>query len=216
MFDEKYLALNNSDKSDFALSINHLLSHSFVVRDIFDSKEKIIRINPYYRFLNRHFDVADEYLSYMGYSIEKDSLLGVITLFNKDNDNRIKIDRETSLILYVLRLIYENEKSDSSSNSQGVYLSTPMLIKSMIDFSVSFPNKKITGRLVGKSLRFLANHNLITKVSGTYDEGNVTFYILPSIVYAIDSTKIQAMSDTIDKINQESKNINLNQIEGDF
>lgn len=216
MFEENYMALNTSDKRDFSLSINHLLSHSFIVRDLFDNKEKIMKINPYYRFMERNFELVDEYLEFIGYSITKDVLLGVITLSNTNTENRIKIDRETSLILYVLRLIYENQKNEANIDANGVYITTPLLIKSMIDFSISFPNKKLTGRLVGKSLRFLANHNIICKVSGTYDEGNVNFYILPSIVYAIDNNKIQAMADALAKIKTESENISLGDMGGDF
>src|SRR5574344_4726 len=110
MFDEKFEALSNADKEDFAMSINELLTHSFIVRDVFDAKEKIIKINSYYRFIERNFDLVDEYLSYIGYSIAKDIVLGVIILSNTYTENRIKIDREASLILYVLRLMYENLK----------------------------------------------------------------------------------------------------------
>ena len=62
MFDEKFANINSSDKSMFQEVINHLLVHSFIVRDIFDNKEKIIKINPYYRFVERHFDLINEYL----------------------------------------------------------------------------------------------------------------------------------------------------------
>lgn len=216
MFDEKYTALSNGDKEDFATSINHLLSHSFVVRDVFDYKEKIIKINAYYRFLERNFELVDEYLSYIGYSVNKDVVLGVIVLSNSYTENRIKINREASLVLYVLRWIFENEKETSSSTGQGIYITTPNLIKTMIDLSISIPNKKLTGRLLSKSLRLLANHNIINKVSGSYDEGDVSFFILPSIVYAIDINRMQVMSEMIDKIKSKANDVSLSKLEGDF
>lgn len=58
----------------------------------------------------------------------------------------------------------------------------------------------MSGRLFAKSLRFLANHNVIAKVSGSYDEGNVAFYILPSIIFAVDNQKIKAMSEALEKM----------------
>lgn len=216
MFDEKYQALSHGDQEDFAVAVNHLLVHSFVVRDIFDQKEKIIKINSYYRFIERNFDLVDEYLSYLGYSILKDVILGVIVLSNTDVSNRVKIDREASLVLYVLRLCYENLKEEASSTSQGVYITTPGLIKTMINYNISFPNKKLTGRLLAKSLRFLANYNIIDKVSGSFDDGDVSFYILPSIVYAIDNNKLEAMSDMLDKISDQNKETDLSSLKGDF
>ena len=216
MFDEKFMALSHGDKEEFARSTNHLLTHSFVVRDVFDNKEKIIKINAFYRFIERNFDLVDEYLNYLGYSISKDNILGVIVLTNTYTENRIKIDREASLVLYVLRLIYENFKEDTSGTTQSIFVTTNTLIKTMNDYSISFPNKKLTGRLLAKSLRLLANHNIISKVSGSYDEGDVNFYILPSVVYVIDASNAQAMADMLDKIKVQSENVSLDRFEGDF
>lgn len=216
MFEENFINLSNSDKEDFRATVNHLMSHSFIVRDIFDPKEKIIKINPFYRYCERKFELIDEYLSYTGFTITKDIILGVIVLSNIDGENRIKIDRESSLILYVLRLIFENEKGESNQSSQGVYITTTTLCKTMLDLGVSLNAKKLTARGVSKPLKFLAKYNLINKVSGRYDEGTASFYILPSICYAVDNNKIQVMSDMIDRIKEEKNSINLEDMKGDF
>lgn len=215
MFSEEFNNISNSEKSLFAEVINNLLTHSFIVRDLFDPKEKLIKINPYYRFIERNYNLVNEYLGYIGYSIDKDVILGVVALYNVYQENRIKLDRETSLLVYVLRLIYENEKSENSQVSQGVYITTPTLIKTLFEFNITFTGKKINGRSLAKSLRFLTNHNILAKVSGSFDEGNTTFYILPSIVYAIDSLKIQSMSDALDKLNEESKKTQFDTFEGE-
>jgi hypothetical protein len=46
----------------------------------------------------------------------------------------------------------------------------------------------------------LTTHNIIAKVSGSYDEGNVSFYILPSIIYAVDNAKIVAMAEALEQL----------------
>ena len=86
-------------------------------------------------------------------------------------------------------------------------MTTPSLIKMMVDHGITMPGKRLTGRLIGKSLRFLNNHNIISKVSGSYDEGNVSFYILPSIKYAIDNEKIVAMSNALDQLNSQEESL---------
>ena len=200
MFNEEFSKMPISEQNEFASVINTLLLKGFVVRDVFDVREKIMRTNQDYRYIERHFDLVNDYLKYSGWNIEKDSLLGVIALNNTYSENRLRIDRETSLILYALRIIYENEKSESNISTQAIYLTTPGLIKSMVDHGIVMPGKRLYGRGIAKSLRFLANHNVISKVSGSYDEGNVSFYILPSIVYALDNERIVAMSNALDEL----------------
>ena len=77
----------------------------------------------------------------------------------------------------------------------------------MLEHGILMPGKKLTGRNIAKSLRFLANHNIISKVSGNYDEGNVAFYIIPSIVYDLDNEKIAAMSQALDNINKKDEEV---------
>ena len=190
MFNEDFVKMPPSEQNEFSSVVNTLLLKGFVVRDIFDPKEKLMRTNETYRYIERHFDLIQDYLKFSGWNIEKDVILGVIALSNFYSENRIRMDRETSLIIFALRLIYENEKSGSNSSTQAIYITTPGLIKTMIDDGIV-------------SLRFLNNHNIIAKVSGSYDEGNVSFYILPSIVYALDNDKIVAMSNALDELNKQ-------------
>ena len=204
MFSEEFLKMAPSDQSEFGSVINYLLLKGFVVRDIFDPKEKIMRTSENYRYIERHFELIDDYLKYSGWHIEKDSMLGVIALTNFYNENRTKIDRETSLVLFALRLIYENEKDESNAATQAIYITTPGLIQLMIQDGITMPGKRLYGRGIAKSLRFLANHNIISKVSGSYDEGNVSFYILPSICYALDGERIKAMSNALDELNAKN------------
>ena len=208
MFSEQFAQLSGSDQTRFAEIVNKILLKGFVVRDIFDSREKIIRVNPDLRFIERQLDLINDYLKFSGWVLNKDLILGVFYLVNTFEDNRIRIDRETSLVLFTLRLIYEDEKEEGgSSSTQSIYMTTPSLIKMMVDHGITMPGKRLTGRLIGKSLRFLNNHNIISKVSGSYDEGNVSFYILPSIKYAIDNEKIVAMSNALDQLNSQEESL---------
>ena len=150
--------------------------------------------------------MINSYLSFSNWRIEKDAILGVVALLNENNENHIRLDRETSLLIFTLRLIYETERDQSSSTSEAIYLTTQSLIRTMLEHGILLPNKKLTGRNLAKSLRFLVQHNILNKVSGNYDEGNVAFYILPSIVYALDNEKVAAMSNALDQINSLNEN----------
>jgi hypothetical protein len=201
MFEEEFIKLPTADQREFSRVVNVLLIKGFIVRDVFDPREKMMRTNTDYRFIERYFPIIEDYLKYSGWHIEKDVASGVVCLTNENEENRLRLDRETSLLLFVLRLVYEDERKEGAQTNDAIYLTTPGLIKAMFDHGITMPGKKLSGRQISKSLRFLANHNVISKVSGSYDEGNVSFYVLPSIVYALDNNKIVAMSEAIDQIN---------------
>lgn len=202
MFEEEIVKLSNSDQQEFSRVVNILLLKSFIVRESFDTREKIMKINPEYRFIERHYAIFEDYLKYSGWYMERDMASGVIALHNEYEQNRLRIDRETSLILFTLRLVFENQKSESNSGSESIYMTTPELLKMMLEYGITMQGKRLTGRLLGRSLRFMAAHNIIAKVSGSYDEGNVTFYILPSITFAVDNQKIAAMSEALDRLKE--------------
>ena len=202
MFEEEFIKLSHSDQNEFARVVNALMLKSFVVRESFDSREKMMKINPEYRFLERHFELVENYLKYSGWILEKDVANGVIAISNEYEQNRLRIDRETSLVMFTLRLIYETQKSESNSAGESLYMTTAELLKTMIEYGITMQGKRLTGRLLGRSLRFMASHNIIAKVSGSYDEGNVSFYILPSITFAVDNQKIAAMSEALDRLKE--------------
>lgn len=206
MFEERYNELSLGEKNQFGSVVNTILLKGFIVRDIFDPKEKIIKISPTYRFIEKNYELINSYLSFANWRIEKDTILGVVALLNENNENHFRLDRETSLLIFTLRLIYETERDQSSSTSEAIYLTTQSLVRTMLEHGILLPNKKLTGRNLAKSLRFLVQHNILNKVSGNYDEGNVAFYILPSIVYALDNEKVAAMSNALDQINSLNEN----------
>ncbi|HOJ45410.1 MAG TPA: DUF4194 domain-containing protein [Bacilli bacterium] len=200
MFESQYQLLAGADQTEFARVVNVLLLKSFVVRDMFDTRERTMKINPDYRFLERFYELVSDYLKFSGWTLDKDVLNGVFSLSNSYESNRLRLDRETSLLLFTLRLIYENEKNQSNQTGESIYVTTPSLIKMMLDYGITLSGKKLSGRLLGRGLRFLATHNVIAKVSGSYDEGNVSFYILPSIIYAVDNQKIVAMAEALEQL----------------
>lgn len=200
MFEEEFVALPRSEQDQFAEVVNSLLSSSFIVRDLFDRREKTMKINPQFRFLERYYDLVNSYLAFSGWEMDRDLINGVFSIRNTYDQNRYRLDRETSLIAFVLRLIYESEKSESSQTGESIYVTTPTVLKVMLDRGITLPGKRLSGRLIGRTLRELNRFNIIARVSGSFDEGNVAFYITPAIIYAIDNDKIAAMSTALDEL----------------
>ena len=63
MFSEDFNKLQASEQLTFASVTNKLLLKGFIVRDIYDNREKIFRINPDYRFMERFFKKRKTFVS---------------------------------------------------------------------------------------------------------------------------------------------------------
>ena len=117
MWKDKYEALSNYEKGEFRRLGNYLLSHSYIVRECYDNQNKMILANNDYRMISRLFDVMSEYFEVIGWKMIKDDNYGVIAISSQYDNNRLRIDRFTTLFLYTLRLVYEEDRKSTRLNS---------------------------------------------------------------------------------------------------
>ncbi len=198
MFFEEYEKFSNADKEEFAHVVNTLMLKSFILRENYDRHLKMMKSNRDYSFCERNIDLIREYLEYSGWTIEKDSRLGVISINNEYQENHIRLDFLTSVMVYGLRYIYECAREENQMTSE-VLSSANELLKVLIDKGLIKLDKKPSAVSMASCYRFLENHNIINRVSGEFKERTFTFYILPSILYVIDMEKINAIFDEVSK-----------------
>jgi len=63
MWAEDYEALSNYDKGEFHRLCNHLLSHTYLVRDVYKPDKQWTELNNDYRMVNRLFDIICGYFA---------------------------------------------------------------------------------------------------------------------------------------------------------
>ncbi len=187
MIDELYEKLTNSEKEEFKRLLNLLLCRTFIIRDIYDLKEDRMKINPDYRFIERNFSLFLEYLGYSGWVMEKDNTYGVISLNNSYDYNRVKLNRITTLILYILRLIFEEEREKVFLRNE-IKTTTGEVIRKMLNMGLI--NKKPSDKDLIDSFRQLSNHNITAKIDGSWEDGNTGLIIYPSILFVLTNEKI--------------------------
>ena len=202
MFEEKYLQLSNQEKEDFARVVNNLMLKSFILRENYDRHSKMMKSNRDYSFVERNIDMIREYLEFSGWTIEKDSRLGVVMINNEYKDNHIRIDFLTSIIVYGLRYAYELSKEKEEMTTE-VYFTAAELLQILMEKGLIRQDKKPSAVAMAASYRFLENHNIISRVSGEFRDRGLTFYILPSILYVIDIERINVIFDQIEKYGQD-------------
>lgn len=194
MWNELFEKLNNSEKEEFRRLLNYLLSRSFLVRDIYNAQEGMIKINPDYRFVERNFDLFMDYLSFSGWTLLKDSNYGVIALENAYEYNRVRLNRTTTLILYILRLIFEEEREKVTLRHE-ILTTTGQIVHKMI--TLGLVKRKPADRELIDSFRQLNRHNLLEKLEGAWEEAETRLLILPSILFVITNEKISRMYETL-------------------
>ena len=96
---EEYNNLRDIEKEEFAHVVNTLLLKSFILRDYYDRNAKMTRASKEYTFIERNFDLVSDYLHLSGWILEKDSSRGVISIKNEYQENHLKLDLITSLMI---------------------------------------------------------------------------------------------------------------------
>jgi len=201
MWQDEYEKLNTTDRERFTRLISLLLAKTFILRDKYSSKDMAIKINHDYRFIERHIELFQDYLRVAGWDLQKDDNYGVIALYNIYEMNRVRVSKNTTSILYVLRLIYEEER-EKLSLKREIITKVSHVMETMINIGVI--NKKISNKDLVEAFSFLRRFNIIDKVEGDFTDPETSIIIYPSILFIVTNDKISEIYDmTIDEDEEE-------------
>ena len=172
---------------------------SFIFREYYDRNAKMMRNSKEYSFIDRNFELVSDYLQYSGWIVTKDSRRGVIAISNEYEENRIRMDLITSIMVYGLRYVYENQRKEDSLH-QEVFFTSSELIQTLMNMHLIRADKRPSFASLGSCYRFLEAHNIITRISGDFKERSLSFYILPSILFVIDNEMIASIYEEIEQL----------------
>ncbi len=190
MFEEKYEKLSMAEQEAFKRIVNWMLAHTFLLQDNYVFDDSMKRTNPDYLFVERNFELFEDYLEYSGFCLERDTNYGVIFLSSTYEFNRVKLDKMTTLMIYVLRLIYEEER-EKLSLSRNIFTSTGDLIHKMISLGVI--KKKPANQVMRDSLRTLNRFRIVEKPEGSWEDADTKLLILPTILFIVTNERIGNM-----------------------
>lgn len=187
MLEEQFEKLNMTEKEQFRRMVNKLLAHSYLLSRSYDFTDHIAKTNPEYLFVERNFELFQEYFSYSAFHLERDNNYGVISLQSEYDENRLRLDKQSTLILYTLRLIYEEER-EKLSLSREIFVSVADLVHKMI--SVGAIRKKPSNLSLSSSLRILSHFRLLEKAGGRWEDADTRLLILPTILFVVSNEQI--------------------------
>ena len=196
MFEEAFEKLNLTEQEAFRRIVNWLLAHTYLLQGTYAFEDNMNRTNPDYLFVERNFELFQDYLEYAGFRLERDSNYGVIFLSSSYEFNRVKLDKATTLMLYVLRLIYEEER-EKLSLSRDIFTTTGDLVHKMLSLGVT--KRKPANLTLRDSLRTLNRFRIGEKVDGPWENADTRLLILPTILFIVTNERISNMYQLIDE-----------------
>ncbi len=101
------------DKDEFSRVCNRLLSNCFLC------KSNVTNRTDYY-FVLKYKDKFSDYFSLLGYRLEVNEEYGVIQLTNPHNYNRHSFKLYESIILLILRILYDEKKRELSVSDEVI------------------------------------------------------------------------------------------------
>lgn len=188
---ENYENLSQGQKNTFTDVANRLLANTFLSRDKRDNKES-------YYFVVSFKELFDEFFSILDYELKLDTNLGIIMLCGGNNNSLLKLKRDETILLLIIRILYHEKLKETSINEN--------IVASMDDLHEKYDYLEIKRKinktdLVG-ALRLFRKYNLIETI-GDIQSSSARIVILPTILYAINTENINEVSNTIAKITQE-------------
>lgn len=185
---ENFETLNMGQQQLFSDTCNKLLSTGFLARDKRDNKEQ-------YYFLISFKNYFDEYFGIMGYEVVLDREQGAVQLRHPENRNLMRLKRDESLILLILRILYHQNLVKTSINENVVINVDEIHMK----YDALEIKKKINKTDLVSILRLYKKHNLIEPL-GDITQGNTKVVIYPTILMAIQTQQINEVYDLVRKM----------------
>lgn len=185
---ENFEQLTNPQKAMFADTCNKLLACGFLAKDKKDNKEQYYFILSFKTYFDEYFDV-------IGYELNMDRERGAIQLISKGNANLLKLKKDESLILLILRILYHQHLVQTSVND-NVVISVDEIHQKYDALELK---KKINKTDLVAILRLYRKYNLIEPL-GDVGQSGTRILVYPTIMMAINTQSINDVLDSISKI----------------
>ena len=188
------------DKDEFVRICNRLLGSCFVCKRNETSRRD-------YYFITQHREKFSQYLSVLGYRLEINEEYGVVQLTNPQNYNRYNMKLFESIILLILRILYDEKKRELSVSDE--------VIINMGDIHEKFLSLKIRDKMMDKTtlrnaISTMRRFQLVEVLDKELSNQDSRLIIYDSILMAVRVEDIRQVYEKLEnykkggKINEET------------
>lgn len=180
------------DKDEFKSISNRLLSNCFVCKGNQASRSE-------YYFVLKYREKFRDFLEVLGYRLEINEEYGVIQLTNPQNYNHLKLKLYESIILLILRILYDEKKRELSAANE--------VIVNLGDIQDKYLSLKIRDKMIDKTtmrnaLSLFRRFQLIETLDRDLTNEESRILIYDSILLAV---RVEDIRQAYEKLEQYRK-----------
>lgn len=183
---ELFEGMLQKDRDEFRRVCNKLMSTCFICKQNADSKSE-------YYFILRQRPVFERYLDVLGYTLEINEEYGVVQLVNRENYNHAHLKLYESIILLILRILYDEKKRELSLSD--VVINVGDIQEKYL--SLKIREKQIDKTTMNNALRLFKRYNLVALLDKDLFQEDSRIVIYDSILMAVRVEDIKRVSDMI-------------------
>lgn len=191
-FCNQYLNLNEKERNLFSKLVNKLLSLNFILclreADIED-----------YYFITGHLTLFQAYFYLMNNELIYDTTNKVVVLQNKENYNRLNLKLNESIVLLILRLLYDELMRDISLNDKII-----IRLEDIHDklFASGLKERRICKTELRQILALFKRYNLVDILDYDFNDDLSRICLYPSILYAVSTEDINKVCNKLNSYNR--------------
>ena len=183
------------DKDEFTRICNRLLSQCFLCK-----KNEATRADFY--FIMKYKEKFTQYLSILGYRLEINEEYGVVQLVNMQNYNRYNMKLFESIILLILRILYDEKKRELSISDE--------VIVNMGDIHEKFMSLKIRDKMMDKTtlrnaISTMRSFQLVETLDRELANEDARLIIYDSILMAVRVEDIRTAYEKLEHYRKSEK-----------
>lgn len=183
------------DKDEFSRICNRLLSNCFICK-----RNEAARADYY--FIQKHREKFVQYLSVAGYRLEINEEYGVVQLTNLQNYNRYNMKLFESILLLILRILYDEKKRELSVSDE--------VIVNMGDVHEKFLSLKIRDKMMDKTtlrnaVSTMRRFQLVEVLDRELSNEDSRIIIYDSILMAVRVEDIKQVYEKLDNYRKGGK-----------
>lgn len=183
---ELFEGMLQKDRDEFRRVCNKLMSICFICKQNEDTKSD-------YYFILRQKPVFLKYLDVLGYTLEINEEYGVIQLINRENYNHVHLKLYDSIILLILRILYDEKKRELSLTD--VVINIGDIQEKYL--SLKIREKQIDKTTMSNALRMFRRYNLVALLDKDLTQEDSRIVIFDSILMAVRVEDIKRVNDMI-------------------
>jgi len=183
-FFNQFQKLTETEKEKFSRICNKILDKNYIIRQKDSDKED-------YFFVVGHLTLFQNYFMLMDYMVTHYEADQVVALSTEANRNRIRLRRNDTIMLLVLRLLYQKKSKEATQLNQ--ILVSVKDIQEELDRTSLFKGK-IPKTELQTTMRMLKSYSLIDFQSSNLINDDTRVEIYPSLLRVVnidDMTKLE-------------------------